>query len=388
MRPDLDDGFFYGCAPTFPQAKRIWWNDIKKLIPPAFVRRIYEADLIISLTTGVDIGIVGLDKPERMEGNPIDGICIDEFGNVKKKAWDENIRPALDTPGREGWAWMFGVPEGRNHFHTLWKKAAIRKNWGQHHWRSDSFLSPEVIQAAMEDLDERTYEQEYGASFLNFSGRIYYTFEESQNAVYESALPYDDEAPLIICFDFNIEPGSAVMCQEAKPASIKEGSVTLCIDEVHIPVRSNTIEVCQSIVRKFGKHKGQVLCYGDASGGSGGSAQIDGSDWELVRKELRPVFGSRLHFRLPGRNPAEKSRINAVNSRMKPKKGPARILIDGNKCPQLILDFEGVVALEGTDGKIDKRKDLLRTHWSDGFGYYIHKKFPARTVIITEVEVA
>ncbi len=111
-RPDLPDGFFYATAPTFAQAKKIYWKDLKSLVPHVFVRRIYEADLIISLHSGVELAVAGLDKPERLEGSPIDGVVIDEIANCKPEAWTSNIRPALDTEGREGWAWLIGVPEG------------------------------------------------------------------------------------------------------------------------------------------------------------------------------------------------------------------------------------------------------------------------------------
>ena len=37
-------------------------------------------------------------------------IVLDEFANMKEKAWGENVRPALSD--REGWAWLIGVPAG------------------------------------------------------------------------------------------------------------------------------------------------------------------------------------------------------------------------------------------------------------------------------------
>ena len=391
LRPDLEDGFFWFTAPTREQAKRLAWADLKRMVPYLFVRRYYETELIIRLYSGVELGVAGLDKPERMEGNPIDGIVIDEIANCKPEAWTSNIRPALDTDEREGWAWLIGVPEGRNHFYRLWSEAAHRKGWEQYHWRSESILTPELIAEAKRDLDERTYEQEYGASFLDFSGRVYYSFSREANCP-SGELPYDKRAPLIFCFDFNVEPGSAVVCQEGRikkksPKDDDPGTVTLVLDEVHIPVRSNTEEVCDVLIDKYGKHEGYVYCYGDATGGAEGSAKVKGNDWDLIRMKLKPVFGNRLLFRIPKANPRERVRVNAMNSRMKPKEGPVRLLIDGRRCKELLLDFEGVTSLKGTNGKIDKKKDLERTHWSDSLGYYIVKKHPTRQRTTIDIQV-
>lgn len=372
-RPDLLDGFFWATAPTQQQGKKIYWNDLKRLVPYQFVRRFYETDLIIALRTGVEIGVAGLDKPERIEGSPIDGIVIDEYANCKPNAWTHHVRPGLDTDGRKGWAWLIGVPEGRNHFYRLWYEARTRANWKAYHWRSEDILDAETIRDAKKDLDARTYEQEYGASFIDFSGTVYYSFNYEQNVVTEGGLAYDRRAPLIVCFDFNVDPGVAVICQEIRMPSPHGGTCTLVLDEIRIQ-RSNTPMVVKELIARYGKHLGHVYLYGDATGGAEGTAKLDGSDWTIIRKMLKPVFGDRLHLRVPKANPRERLRVNAVNSRLKPLEGPPRVLIDGNKCPNLILDFEGVTTIPGTSGQIDKKRDETLTHLSDAFGYYVWKQ--------------
>ena len=61
--------------------------------------------------------MVGLDKPERIEGQPWDGGVLDEYANMKAHAWGANVRPALSD--RLGWCDLIGVPEGRNHYYDL-----------------------------------------------------------------------------------------------------------------------------------------------------------------------------------------------------------------------------------------------------------------------------
>ena len=49
---------------------------------------------MISLKNGAQIWVVGLDRPERIEGSPWDGGVLDEYGNMRANAWPEHIRPA------------------------------------------------------------------------------------------------------------------------------------------------------------------------------------------------------------------------------------------------------------------------------------------------------
>ena len=70
---------------------------------------------MIRLINGAQIWVVGLDRPERIEGSPWDGGVLDEYGNMRANAWPEHIRPALSD--RAGWCDFTGVPEGRNHYY-------------------------------------------------------------------------------------------------------------------------------------------------------------------------------------------------------------------------------------------------------------------------------
>ena len=386
------DPRFFAAAPTRDQAKRIWWEDLKALIPKSLILgRPSETELVIWLVNGSSIWVVGMDKPERLEGPPWDGGVLDEFANMKPRAWGENVRPALSD--RLGWCDFIGVPEGRNHYYDLDQRARAEmiergedSEWGAFHWISADILPPEEIEAARRDLDELTFQQEYEASFINFVGRAYYPFNETDHC--PGPLEYNPKAPLIFCFDFNVAPGVAVVCQEMR--SDLEGGFagTGVIGEVWIPQNSNTRAVCRRLTQDWGEHKGRVFCYGDATGGARGSAKTEGSDWDLVKEELRSAFGERLFFRVPKANPAERARINAVNTRLKNGAGEVHLLVDPSKAPHVVRDLEGVRLLEGGSGELDKKNDPQLTHNSDALGYYIAEEFPiqSRKVGVQTVE--
>lgn len=347
---------------------------MKALCPPSLVRNIMESELTIQLINGSELSVVGMDVPQRVEGRPLDFIDLDEYADMKEETWQENVRPALSTLGRPGEAWFTGVPAGRNHFYKLSTLSLDPKNeeWGTYHWKSDEILDPKEIAQAKMDMDPMQYAQEYEASFLNFEGRAYHPFDRAIH-VSKGILPYDKERPLIVCLDFNVTPGVAAIAQEHDIPGY--GSITCFIGEVWIPSNSNTQLVCRRIVSDWGTHTGEVYMYGDATGGARGSAKVSGSDWDIVRDELKPHFNERLKFRIQKSNPAERVRINAVNARLMTADNKIHTLVSPI-CVHIIEDFEGVVLVEGGSGEIDKFIDKYKTHISDALGYYIVQKFP------------
>jgi len=377
---------YFLAAPTWAQAKLIYWNDLKSLIPNwAYMygkkRSISESEMTVKLISGAIISVVGLDKPERIEGAPWDGGILDEYANMKPDVWNLHVRPTLSD--RMGWAWLIGVPEGRNHYYDMYEEAksiATKARaegripeWDGFHWKSADILPSTEIEQAKRDLDDLSYMQEYEANFVSFHGKAYYPF----NPIIHSSTPlvYNPRNDLIFCFDFNVNPGTAVVCQEQPmPGQLQwveraggqyvQESIwgTGVIGEVYIPRNSNTPAVCKKLLEDYKDHKGRVICYGDATGGAKGTSQIAGSDWDLVRDSFKHAWGGHVFYRLPSGNPKERVRINSMNSRLQSKSGAVRLMVDPVKAPHVVKDFEGVRLLEGGSGEIDKMYDMKLTH--------------------------
>jgi hypothetical protein len=380
------DSHFFCAAPTRDQAKRIFWREMKTLIHRQFQKSApSESELVIQTIAGASVHIVGLDKPERIEGSPWDGGLITEMANVKKDAWNANIRPALSD--RDGWCDLEGVPEGRNHFfdhaqraRKLHDKYRKLSDWQAHHWYSSDILPEHEILAAKRDLDPLTYQQEYEADFVSFAGSAYYTFAEDTHAKHR--LVYSERLPIVLALDFNISPGVAAIGQEQRLPSGEVG--TGWIDEVWIESNSTTPKVMDAFLKRYRNHRGQVHVYGDASGGAGGTAKVLGSDWELVLQKLKPVFGPRLKPLYAKSNPAQRARVNAVNSRFRSADGTVKMMVDPIACPHLVRDFGGV---DWEGDQLDKHGDHELTHISDAAGYYIERRFPIRAGVVSTGEL-
>lgn len=282
------------------------------------------------------------------------------------------------------------MPEGRNHYYDLadYAQHSGDPDWSFHTWFSSDILPPGEIAAAKRQLDALVFKQEYEASFVNFTGRAYYPFQALTHTSPALHLRYDPDRTLGFCFDFNVDPGVAAVVQEMQlPGQFERNAQgiplldrpiwgTGVIGEVWIPTNSNTPAVCRKLIADWGHHRGRVVCYGDATGGARGSAKVQGSDWDLIKSTLIAHFGDRLSFKVPAANPAERARVNAMNSRLSNTAGEIRMMVDGGRAPHVLRDLEGVTTLEGGSGELDKKKNKLLTHISDALGYYVVREFP------------
>lgn len=394
-------------APTHDQAKRISWERFRAWIPKWALRSMNISDRYFEFVTGARLYVIGMDQPKRVEGIHLDGVVLDEFADMKPEAWTSSVKPALDTEGRPpGWGMFIGRPRGKNHFYKLLQKAIDLDGWGVYYpWPSWLVLSPEKIASARRELDDRSFRQEYGGEFLSDAGRAYYQF----GAWNITDLQYDPDEPLLLGFDFNVSPGVAVVAQDleqaydliecprcavAQPGRSGEQchyckyhlpfeTVTAVIDEVWIDEDSNTRRVCERLLEKWGgRHKGPVLCYGDATGGAR-KTSAERSDWQTIEDYLSrqwPVF----EIDVPKANPAQRDRVVVMNSRLRNASETVRIYVDRERCPHLIDDLD-MTQLDDR-GDLDEGKDKKYTHMSDALGYLVHQRFGSLVTPLSDFE--
>lgn len=378
------DGRFAFGAPTHQQAIKIFWDDLLAMVPKWALRKPINRAISISMRTihlqsGTKIEVAGLDKPERIEGPPLDGFVGDEYGNFKEDVWPKHVRPALSTLGRPGWADLIGVPEGKNHYFQLAKDAENNPEWDVFKWAT-SEINPEEAEKARGDVDALTYSQEYEGAFVSFQGKTYYAFDQDLNCPPDGErIMYNSAYPLIFCHDFNRIPGNCLVAQELpapdwlvqRNGGQNRGLVTCAIDEIFLRQDSNTEIVCDRLIERWKHHKGIVHLHGDATGGAKVSSGIDGSDWDIINAKLDPVF--HLQEGYPKSNPSVRARINSANTRLRSADGYIGCIVDKKGCPMLIRDFESVTCNDA--GEIEKKEKLL-THITDGFTYYLAEEHP------------
>lgn len=171
-------------APTYKAAKEIAWDMLIGCVPREYIRKTNETSLTIELINGSTISLKGAEKPDNLRGRSLDFVVLDEFADMRPEAWFEVLRPSLSD--RQGSAMFIGTPKGRNHFYDLWTRGADKEpNWSSYQFTTidGGNVSESEIEQAKRDLDERTFNQEYQAQFVNYSGIIYYNFSRQESVM-------------------------------------------------------------------------------------------------------------------------------------------------------------------------------------------------------------
>lgn len=361
-------GQYFAAAPTHDQAKKIFWSDLKAMsLSASHAKAPSESDRIIFLPNGSEIHVIGLDKPQRIEGIPWKGGGIDEFADVKESAWEENILPALNTvnpmdPDYRAWCWLFGVPEGLNHYYELCERAknADDPNFAVFHWKSAEILPPDVIEAAKRAMSARQFRQEFEASFETASGRIYEDYS-SDNYTDEQIMPHEQ-----LCWfhDFNYTPLSSGV-------GVRRGSDIYCLDEIILTsavARQSALE----FVDKFKDHQNKnVLVYGDPSGRAG-EKHGHASDYTEIENVLRD-HKWRFQRRVKPSTVSIKDGQNAVRAKIRNAADEVSLFVNPKTAP---YTHKSLATGQLKKGSTFLEEDSEYQHIGTAVRYFVDYEFP------------
>jgi hypothetical protein len=343
-------------APTYRQAKMIAWKKLKKkLVDLRWVDKINESELTITLKNASTISLKGADAYDSLRGAGLDGLILDEAAVMDPEAWYEVLRPMLSD--KQGKALFITTPAGMNWFYEIYQNhLEDPENWASFSYTTiDGGNVPESeIEQAKKDLDERTFRQEYLATFETYSGRIYYSFDRALNV--KEPIILNDEV-IYIGMDFNIDPMSAVI-------AVRQGDDLYVIDEIRM-YSSNTQEVVGEIRTRFPKSK--IWVFPDPAGHQRKTSASGATDITLLSNAGWVVKAPRSHTPV-------RDRINAVNSRLCGTNGVRRLFISP-RCKYTIEGLERHVYKEGTS---QPDKDSGYDHMMDALGYMVDYLFPVK----------
>jgi hypothetical protein len=358
-------------APSYRMAKQIMWTDLLEAIPRRWVRKINETTLSITLINGSRIELKGADKPDSLRGVGIDFIVLDEFQDMTEETWTKVLRPTLADRG--GSAIFIGTPKAYNYLYTVYKNGQDAKLRARGIWESwqfptitSPFIPPAEIEAARKDMDEKSFKQEFLASFEVMSGRVYYPFDRQ---VHVGKYEFNPNLPIWVGMDFNIDPMSTVVFQPQKNGEV------WAVDEV-VLFGSNTEEVCDELDKRYWKHQNNITVYPDPAGGQRQHARGE-TDLDILReKGFRKIKYRRKH-------PFVADRVNAVNRLLRAADGTVKLRID-ERCKHFINSLEQTIYKPGSR---DIDKDAGTEHSADAAGYAIEIEFPVRKIEIGGISV-
>lgn len=162
-------------APTYKMMSDVW-RELYNTVQPV-TQRVSSQEHRLELITGGIIDMWSLDTPDAPRGRKYQRVVIDEAAMVPhlQEAWQASIRPTLTD--FEGDAWFTSTPKGMNFFRTVWQygQDPARAEWAS--WQmpttANPFIKASEVEAARQELPERTFAQEYLATFLDDPGGVY-----------------------------------------------------------------------------------------------------------------------------------------------------------------------------------------------------------------------
>lgn len=365
---------YFIAAPTYGQVKKIYWQDMKKLTLSAMhIKRPSETDLIIYLPNDSEIHLIGLDKPERIEGIPWTGGGIDEIADVKPSAWTENILPALNTfnperPDYRAWCWLIGVPDGLNHYFDMaeYAKTANDPDWALFHWKSSEILPPDVIEAAKRVMSAKQFRQEFEGSFETASGRIYEDYSKG-NYTDAAILPHEQ-----LCWyhDFNYTPLSSGI-------GVRRGNDVYLLEEI-ILTSAVALQSAMEFVDRYKEHQNKnVLIYGDPSGKAGEKHGHE-SDYTTIEAYLRKN-GWTVSRRVKPSTRSIKDGQNAVRAKIQNANGDISLYCNPKTAP---YTHKSLATGQLKEGSTFLEEETEYQHIGTAVRYFIDYEFPIASQMI------
>ena len=339
-------------SPSYRQSKNICWTMLKdQIIKHKWAKKINDSELSIILKNNSLIQLKGADNEQSLRGVGLNFIVLDEFADIKPNAWYEVLRPTLsDTKGS---ALFCGSPKGFNFAYDLYSRKD--KEWKSFKYTTieGGQVDQEEIEQAKNDLDERTFQLEYLATFVNYAGIIYYNFDINNNVIEDYKL---HDGTIHIGMDFNIDPMCCVVGQE------KDNKIII-FDEIQI-WSSNTAEMVQEIKQRY---KQKVVIYPDPASKQRKTSAGGFTDLSILKN-------AGFEVRCRSTHPLVRDRINAVNSKLKNVNGMSSLFMI-KSCKNLIKSLQRQIYKEGTHVP---DKDSGFDHFNDALGYMVEYMYPLR----------
>ncbi len=212
LDPFINRREYWIVGPEYSDAEkefRVLYSDLERLgFPMDHPGTYYDAaggNMHLSLFGGrFQVHAKSAKYPGSLVGEGLNGVILAEAAKLKPAIWPKYIRPMLvDT---RGWALMTSTPEGKNWFYDEYLKATGSEeywsikmpSWTNNHLFPLGKDDPEV-KSLGEGLTDEAFNQEIGAEFADFVGRVFKNWDEE---VHLKRWTYDPSLPVYAAVDY------------------------------------------------------------------------------------------------------------------------------------------------------------------------------------------
>lgn len=391
-------GNYYIVAPTYTQAKSIYWQDILKvLIPGSIVKKTDESELYVEFKPlhyqmntkailGYDIDVKhdpdlppsriylkGAQDPDKLRGVSLCGAVLDEFAffQYANDTWRKIIRPALAD--QQGWAIFSSTPDGvHNAFYDIVETAKSvmadisdplrHKKWFFSH---ATMLDNTSLPYRQSEWDEGKAEherdgkvdewiQEWEAKFTTPSSLVYPEFDEDVHVISPQLIPHN-AMTYAIGMDFGLkDPFAAVF------VAIDPNDNWYIYDEIYLPDLP-VDKIARVLHQKMGnEHFTRVI--GDSAGATE-IASLKSKELGDMRVWITPAKKGKDSIR--GGIRQVRTKLYVRESTGKPK------LFVGRNCKALIREFQSYKHIRDPFGEVSNTPEDKNNHLMDALRYLV-----------------
>jgi len=337
-------------------AKDIAWKELKKLVPKVWVKAKNETDLRLDLINGSSIELKGTENAMALRGRSLAGVVLDEAAFMDRDVWAEVIRPALAD--KQGWALFISTPDGTaSWFYDMWCFCG-EQEWDD--WQRWSFttieggnVKKEEVEAARNQLDPRTFRQEFEASFENLTGLVAVSFSDEN---IDRDIQDLHMMPLLLGLDFNVDPMAGI-------CAYKHDNNLYVFDEIMLTGGATTWDFAEEVVRRYGVDRRIIACP-DPTGSARKTSGVGVTDHTILRRSGFTVMSPKSPWKI-------RDKITAVNTALLDANGNQRTFIHP-RCKELIKALRTLTYAPNTGLP---NKNLGVDHAFDAFGYLCLQQF-------------
>lgn len=207
---------FWIVGPEYSDAEkefRVLWSDLNKLGMEKYFDRpgtYYNPEsgqMHLSMYGGkFQVHCKSAKYPDSLVGEALEGIILAEAAKLKPSIWHKFTRPMLAD--YKGWALFTSTPEGRNWFYDLYRMGQdpAMEDWfsvRMPSWSNDILFplgrhDPEIASMSA-GMSEEKFNQEIGADFTEFVGRVFKDFDEE---IHVGDFKYNPNLPVYAAIDY------------------------------------------------------------------------------------------------------------------------------------------------------------------------------------------
>ena len=331
--------------------------------------RASEKERYIKFKWGTVVEAKSADNPDSLVGEGLDLLIIDEAAKVKRRIWDMYLSPTLSD--RKGKAIFITTPEGFNWIYDLFLLGKEDELWESHQapsWDNhfafpDATKDPFIVERKR-NMSKEVFDQEYGAKFTSFAGRVY-PFERELDVGNYS---YNPNFPTYCSIDFGYRMPAVGWFQIYRVGGLWHINM---IDEI---IHKTNIKTDELALKIKAKPYNVLKYYGDPAGMQA-QGQSGLGDIEIFKRQ-----GIYIHTKRDKTSRSIASGISHVRGFIENAESQRFFHVD-KKCIGIMEDLENYrypEAKEGQHLKQEPLKDGYSDHGCDMIRYFFINQFPIK----------